>query len=278
MAILTISREYGSGGKEVARVVAEATGYGTINRKQVLEQMRSIGEQWEEKAKYFDENHPDVWERREWSYNGFVALNQSYILDSALKGNVIILGRGGNFLLRKIPFVLSVRTIAPLEKRVQNVMRWLEETNTENARYLIEKADKEMAGAVYVIYGSQWDDPKQYDMVFDTSVQSYDEIAGIIVSELSKKERFNTEENRKILALRALGARIKADLAIDPTLSLSSIDVDPKEDRLVEYGLILKAVVHNQEDAGRIEETARRLAGEVAIECNIQYRWRPRFG
>jgi cytidylate kinase len=278
MAILTIAREYGSGGKEIGRAVAKLMGYRYVDRKQILEEMKKKGRQWEEKAKYYDENHPDIWERYDWSYRGFVALNQSYILNNALEGNVVIMGRGGSFLLKGIAFALRVRTTASLEKKIENVMRWEEEINSENAQYLIEKADSEMAGAVYLIYGSSWDDPTQYDMVFNTSVQTYEQIISIIKDELVRREQFNTEGQRKILNLRALAAKIKAEIATDPTVSISTINVLPKEEALVEYGLLLRGVVHNKDDIKRIEEIATKLAGNVSIECKLQYRWHPRFG
>ncbi|HNS15121.1 MAG TPA: cytidylate kinase-like family protein, partial [Syntrophorhabdaceae bacterium] len=122
MSILTIAREYGSGGKDIGRKVAERTGYEYVDRGRILEDMRKIGTQWEELAKYFDENKPDVWERFKWSFRGYVALIQSHILQYALQDNVVIMGRGGNFLLRDIPYVLRIRTTAPIEKRIENVM------------------------------------------------------------------------------------------------------------------------------------------------------------
>ncbi|MBA4416535.1 MAG: hypothetical protein C0392_01295 [Syntrophus sp. (in: bacteria)] len=276
MSILTISREYGSGGKDIGRAVAERMGYRYIDRKQILEEMKKVGTQWEEKTKYFDENRPNIRERHDWFYRGFVALNQSHILKNALKNNVVIMGRGGSFLLKGIPFALSVRTTAPIEKRIENVMQW-EDINSENARYLIEKADEEMAGAVYVIYGRHWDDPEQYDIVFDTSAKSYEDIAYIICDELMRREQFNTEDNRKILALRALAADIKAQISIDPLLSVSKIDVFPKEEGMTDYGLVLRAVVHNNEDIRIIEEKAKELSLGAPIECTIHYHWQSRF-
>jgi cytidylate kinase len=276
MAILTISREYGSGGKDIGRSIAERIGYKYIDRKQILEEMKKVGAQWEEKTKYFDENRPNVWERHDWFYRGFVALNQSHILNSALQNNVVIMGRGGSFLLKGIPFVLNVRTTAPMDKRIENVMRW-DDVNSENARYLIEKADEEMAGAVYVIYGRRWDDPEQYDMVFDTGVDNHDNIVNTICDELVKREQFNTEASRKVLALRTLAANIRAQISIDPDLSISKIDVLPKEEGMIEYGLVLRGVVHNSEDINRIEEKAMKLAKGVPIECSLLYRWQSRF-
>jgi cytidylate kinase len=277
MAILTIARKYGSGGREIGQSVATQLNYDYIDRGRILDGMRSEGKQWEEKAKYFDENYPDLYERYDWSYRGFVALNQSYFLSYALKDKVVIMGRGGNFLLKGIPFVLRVRVIAPIEKRIEKVME-REGVNSENARWLIEKADHEMSGAIYLIYGRDWDKPEEYEMVFNTGIQSNDEIITAVKKGLLEKEKFNTEKARKILQLRALAAKIKAEIITDPQYSISILDVDPKEEGLVERGLILHGTVHNQSDIKLIEEMAKKLAGDVPIEFELHYRWYSRVG
>jgi cytidylate kinase len=277
MAILTIAREYGSGGKEIGQAVAAAMGYEYVDRKKILADMKRVGLKWEEQAKMFDEVQPSSWDRHKWSFRAFVALNQYHILGYALKENVVIIGRGGNFLLKDIPFALRVRIEGPIEKRIENVMKWQEETNSEYARWLIEKADKDMAGAVYMIYGSQWNDPKQYDMVFNTGVKTNDEITDSIKNELIEKDQFKTEKAEKILELKTLAAKVKAEIAINPELFISSLDVMVKEEGLSQYGLTLRGVVNVYEDIKRIEELAKTLAGGVSIECKIHFRWQSRF-
>jgi len=278
MPILTIAREYGSGGKEIGKNVAGLLNYAYIDRKQILEDMKKVGADWEELTKYLDENQPTAIERYEWSYRGFVALNQSHILHYALHNRVVIMGRGGNFLLKGIPHALRIRTIAPIEKRIENVMRWQEINNSEDARFLIEKADKEMAGAVYLIYGSAWDDPEQYDFVFDTSTQTYDEIMDIIKNELEKRDKLCTEKAIDTLKLKALAAKIRAEIAINPDLSVSTLEVEFKEEGLVEYGLVARGVVHNMDDKKKIEEIVKKLSGDIPVEIGFQYRMYPRIG
>jgi len=277
MAILTIARKYGSGGREIGKAIAHQLNYDYFDRGRILSDMRAEGKQWEERAKYFDENYPDLWERYDWTFRGFVALNQSYFLSYASKDKAVIMGRGGNFLLKGIPFVLRVRIIAPLEKRIEKVME-KEGVNSENARWLIEKADHEMAGAIYLIYGRDWDNPEEYEMVFDTGIQTHDEIITTIKNGLLEKETLNTEKARRILQLRALAAKIKAEIITDPRYSISALDVEPKEEGLIEKGLILRGTTHNQKDIKLIEEIAKKLAEEVPIECELQYRWYSRVG
>jgi len=277
MAILTISRKYGSGGREIGRAVADQLNYEYVDRKKILDDMKGAGKQWEDRAKYFDENYPSIWERYEWSYRGFVALNQSYFLDYALKDKVVIIGRGGNFLLKGVPHTLRIRVIAPMEKRIEKVME-REGVNSQNARWWIEKADHEMAGAIYLIYGRNWDDESEYDMIFDTTLQTGDEIVASVKNALLEKEKYNTGKARRILQLRALAAKIKAKITTNPRFCISVLDVEPKEEGLVEKGLLLRGIVYNQTDIKQIEEIAKEIAGDVAVECGLQFRWFPRLG
>jgi cytidylate kinase len=277
MAILTISREFGSGGRDIGRAVADATGYDYVDRKRILDDMKREGEIWEDKAKQFDENYPDLWERSDWAFKGFVALNQSHFLQYAMKGNVVIIGRGGNFLLKQFPFVLKVRVKAPLEKRIDCVMT-REGINSENAQYLIEKADSEMSKAVYLIYGKDWDDTDEYDMVFDTSKQEQDEIVSILKGALLEKDKHNTPEARQALELRALAEKIKAAILTDPRFLISSFDVDPREEGKAQYGFLVQGLVHKHEDVGQIEGIVRKMAGDMPVEFRVSCRAFPRFG
>ena len=277
MAILTISRQLESGGKDLGQAVAKRLGYEYINRQKIFDAMRTAGSHWEEWARYFDERFPNVWERYDWSYQGFVALNQNYLLQYALKNRVVLMARDGHFLLKGIPYALRVRTEAPLEFRIERVIQQ-DEMSREMARWMLEKVDDEMARAVYLVYGKHWDDREEFDQVFDLSAQPLDEVVDTVQAALLEKDHSFTEEAEKVLQLRALAAKIMAEITIDPTFSLSKLDVKPKEEGLIEYGLRLNGIVYNREDIQRIKDAAQKLAGSVPIECEIQSRWSPRMG
>ena len=277
MAILTISRRYGSGGRDIGHAVADLLHYEYVDRKRILDDIGKAGQQWGEFAKQYDENQPSVYERYKWSFRGFVALNQSQILDYALLNNMVIMGRGGSFLLKSIPFAFRIHIKASINDRIDRLMK-REGINSENARWLIEKVDREMAGAVYLIYGSAWDDPKQYDSVFDTSTQSSEEITTTLKDELLKRASAKTEKTQPVLHLRALAAKVKARIAIEPTFPISALDVRPKEEGLIQYGIIVRGVVYNKSAMALIQEAARKICGEVPVEFELQYRWHPRLG
>lgn len=276
MAILTISRQFGCGAEEIGAAIAKELGYEYVDRQKILDDMKQAGGQWEEKTKYFDENTPSVLERHDWSFRGFVALNQCIILSHAMKNNQVIIGRGANFLLKGVKHQLGIRIEAPMESRIEKVISRYS-VNKENAEWLIDKADREMAGAVYTLYGRDWNDPREFSLFFDTSQTSADEIKQIIKAALLERDKLYSEESKNVIALRLRAAEVKAGIATDPSFDTFLLSVAPKEEGLLQYGLILRAVISNQNDISRIKEVAKKLAGDMPIDCEVRTRMQPRF-
>ena len=114
--------------------------------------------------------------------------------------------------------------------------------------------------------------------MFDTSTQNAGEIVTAVKDELLKRASALTEKARQVLQLRALAAKVRARIAIEPTFPISALDVRPKEEGLIQYGLIVRGVVYNKSAMGPIQEAAKKICGEVPVEFELQYRWHPRLG
>src|SRR6056297_2729173 len=101
MAIITISREMGSGGIPIAHKAAEKLGYTLIDGEMILKVAESYGLSPEalEKA---DEKPPAFVEKQDHEVEADLHQIELIILEYALKGNVIIYGRGGQDLLQEI--------------------------------------------------------------------------------------------------------------------------------------------------------------------------------
>jgi hypothetical protein len=266
MAILTISRGFGNGGREIGQAVAKVLNYEYINKEQLLDDLRAAGKEWEKYGKDLDEHCPTIWEKYDWSFRGSTALLQSLILNYALKDRVAIMGRGGNFLLKDIPYALRVRVVAPIEARVERIMK-RESVDRDTAHWLAEKTDNERACLVHFIYGKKWDDPAEYDMVFDTGIQTVGEITNILKDALTTREKLQTEEARKTLKMMAIAAAVKAGILTDSSFFIPTLDVyyDGKS-------LILRGVTHNPKEHKRIEDKAIKLAGDIPVRCELHYR------
>jgi len=266
MAILTISREFGSGGREIGQDIAKLLNYEYINKERLLDDIHAAGKEWETYGKHLDEHCPTVWEKYDWSFRGFNALLQSHILHYALNDKVVIMGRGGNFLLKDIPYALRVRITAPIEQRVERIMK-RESVDRDTAKWLTERTDNERSCLIHSIYGKKWDDPAEYDMVFDTGIQTVGEITNIVKDALLAKEKLNTAEAKNILGMKTVAAEIKAGILTEPGFFVPTLDVyyDGKN-------LILRGVIHNPKEHKKIEDKAKEIAGDIPIKCELHYR------
>jgi cytidylate kinase len=266
MAILTISRQQGSIDKDITQEMARLWKYEYIDRGKILEEVSAQGPQWGEFGKEFDEHYPNVWERYDRSYMGFVILSQSIILNYALKDDVIIVGRGGNFLLKEVPYALSVRIVAPLEQRLEAITR-RENLSKKAAELLLKKVDKDMSRSVQRIYGQNIDDPSAYDLFFDVGVLPVNDVMAAIGSALLVKDSLKTEDAVKALQMKALARKVRAGIVTNPKLYIPVFDVLPGKDQLLVTG-----IVHNPEERKKVEDAVKDLAGAVPVEFSLHYR------
>lgn len=267
MSILTVSREYGSGGTAIGKKVAGAMGYDYVDRDRILEDLKTAGPKWEEWAKELDEHCPTVWERNDWSFRGFAALVQAEVLGHASKGRTVLMGRGANFLVEGIASAYRIRVVAPLERRVEKLMASQDGMSQETARWLVEKTDSERACFIHSIYGKRWDEPAGYDAVFEVRTDEAEDVVQAVVGALTEREKRNTDDVRKALGLRAAAARVKAGIATNPRFFFPILEV------VVENGtLVLRGVAHSPKERRAVEDEARRLAGDLPLRCELHYR------
>lgn len=266
MAILTVSREFGSGGREIAHAVADAMNYEYVDKETFLNDIRQIGHKWEEWAKDLDEHHPSVWEKYDWSFRGFGALIQSTILNYAAKDRAVIMGRGGNILLEGVPFSLRICVVAPLAARIERIIK-RESVDRGTAHWVAEKMGRERSGFIHCLYGKRWEDRAGYDKVVDTGAKSIEEIVASVTRLLLERDCLGTEDVRRDLEMRSAAAKIKAGLATNPAIFIPTLSVVWDGRRIV-----LQGVVHNPREHRRIEEAARKLAGDFPLKCELHYR------
>ena len=98
--------------------MAERLSYRYVDKERLFQDLEKAGQRWARVAREVDEVCPTVWERHDWQYRGYVAQVEALILDYAAGDRVVIIGRGGSFLLQGVPFCLRVRLVAPLEVRL----------------------------------------------------------------------------------------------------------------------------------------------------------------
>lgn len=267
MAILTISREYGAGGREIGRRVARRLHYDYADKERLFRDLDQQGRRWGEVARQLDEVCPTFWERHDWQYRGYIALMESFIFELAARDNVVIIGRGGFWLLRDVPFCLKVRLVAPPEVRLERIM--LQESLDQHAaRQLLRRVDEDRACYLKANYDKAWEVESNYDLVLNTGALSYDQAVEILCRALAEKDGLATPEAKARLADLALAYRLKARLATEARILLPTLEVSVAEDG----ALVVAGVIHTPKEQELVKEIARVTAGAKPVRFELRHR------
>jgi CMP/dCMP kinase len=220
MAVITISRAFGSGGDEIARSLCQELGYQLFDKALVVQAAKEAG---------FAEG--DIIDLSEDSYKfrgalerllsrtpvipymgvwpddlaALYALEGSFmreedslhIVQDAVRmahdmGNIVIVGRGGQVILKEHPDTLHIRVEAPMRSRIQRIIQRRIELGTE---IIEQKEQKQEEWALNIIrgrdqasedylkrfYKEDWSNPLLYHLVINTGKVSIQQAVCMII-------------------------------------------------------------------------------------------------
>ncbi len=169
MSVITISRQLGSEGAEIARQVAASLNYAFVDKQTTDTIFRQYG------LTRFDDLYnsvPNWLDLLNADNLMLVAMANEIIEAVAQRGNVVILGRAGFAVLAGYADVLNVRIQAPVGDRVQRVMEREGLADVEVAAERVKQDDEVHDKYIQRFYNKQWDDLANFDLVVDTGALS----------------------------------------------------------------------------------------------------------
>lgn len=163
--VITISRQLGSGGDEIAAELAARLSWRCLSR-QIIEQAARSSGSGEAALAELDELgflglRPSPAVRR-----AYIEAVEAIIHREAKAGDVIIVGRGGQVVLQHLPQVFHVKIIAPPEYRVNRLMK-NEGISEDAAVNRIVASDRTRSEYLRQEFGVDWLDPMLYDLVIN---------------------------------------------------------------------------------------------------------------
>ena len=210
MTVITISRQFGSGGRKIAAQVCELLGYRYFDKELIAQVATEAGLLTDEAVDFSEENYKGkrfidrllfpgpynvaeipTWRRDETGTkrlsvqsldeSRFLNLIRGVILTAYDHGNVVIVGRGGQAVLAQLPQVLHVRIEAPLENRILRIQTQ-EKLDPAEARALMVERDRTVAKYLGDMFKVRPDDTRWYHLVINTGKWSLQAAAQIIVN------------------------------------------------------------------------------------------------
>jgi cytidylate kinase len=211
MAIITVSREMGTGAYAIAKELAKRLKYTLVDRLKLEELAPSYG-LTPEMLERVDEKPPSYRTAEDRLQAAHLATMELILLDCAKKGNVILYGRGGQDLIKGLENVLKIRFVAPFEERVERFAEreWID---PELARELIRKSDHQLGGFIHFYFYRDWNDPLAYDLIFNTTRLPQHAIVDSIMAAV-KDPRLKEAEAESMARLDdyILAKRVEAEL------------------------------------------------------------------
>ena len=115
-------------------------------------------------------------------------ITQHVIEEAARAGNVVIVGRGGAYILAKFPGALHLFLRAAEAARVKTVMARFSIASEDEARRRIKQADENWTSYIKQVYGHDRNHPAHYDMVLDTGRLGYDATVDAVLAALKGRK------------------------------------------------------------------------------------------
>lgn len=208
MPVITISRQYGSGGKEIAMRICEILGYSYFDKTLMARVASEVGLSENEIVDFSEDNYKmrSLFERLfgrrrrsdAWGAESGAAL-QVELLDDAQSvnlvkdtviaahrhDNIVIVGRGGQAILQHEPGVLHVRITAPLGARTMRVKE-REYLDLDDATALVKSKDQNAAAYLQHFFDIDWDNPLLYHLSINTGKWEVEDATDIIINALSR--------------------------------------------------------------------------------------------
>ena len=195
--VVSISREYGSGGRQIAMALADELGIKCYDKELLARAAKDSG-----MAEEIFHNHDEkptnsflyslVMDTYSMGYStsSFIdmPLSQKVFMaqyDSirklASEENCIIVGRCADYALKDNPGLISIFIKADMDAKIRRIMR-LYDYKENKAKELITKTDKKRSSYYNYYSNKKWGDARNYDLCVDSSILGIDSTVKLLKS------------------------------------------------------------------------------------------------
>jgi cytidylate kinase len=252
LPVVAMTREMGSLGSPIAQEVARRLGYAFL-RNDILRNAAREYRVHEASLVGAVEESPGLLERLRPPRFRYRAYLEAAVLDAALRDRVVLVGRWSTLFLRGISHAVRVRVCAPLDVRTRRVME-RHTLDHEAASARVISYDDGVRARMRQMFAVDWTDPLLYDLVINTGTMSVSTAVGQVLGLVAAPEFEATPASRRLLADRALAARIRAILKATPSSAHVELDVQAMGGHVRLAGVV---------GSERARDAALKVAGEV---------------
>jgi len=264
MAIVTISFAMGAGGPEIGSTLAGRLGYRYVDHELISEAAHRYG-LVEDRLAHLSDAKPSLFERFDIETRRYITVIQSVLFEFAAADNVVLMGRGGQWLLRGIPHVLRVRVTAPFEARVKRLTERLsaqtgDQVTSRSVTQMVRRDDDQRLGRMRYLYEADLRDPALYDLVLSTERLTTEAAVQVLAALAGRPELAPSPAARQLVADRTLASRVQVALVTHPDTRKYRIEVEAQEGVVtLESATALDAALGVAREVPGVREVRARL-------------------
>ncbi len=179
--IISISREHGTGGKAIARQVAQKLGLEFFDKEEIK---KFAIENSLIESTYNDEELYKYYLSLDAEKDSMIKQAET-IKMIASKNDCVIVGRCADYILKDNPNLIKVFLYAPREYRINKIKEMYNDTYKDAEKYVV-KSDKSRASYYEIIANKKWGAKENYDICLDCSIGN-DKVVNIICDFIKEK-------------------------------------------------------------------------------------------
>jgi cytidylate kinase len=264
MAVVAVAAQIGSRGLELGKLVAEQLHYPLVSLADITAEAAREYQCTAEQINLVDERQPGWWERLTTDSARIGVYFRAVIMKQIGLCNVVVVGRSIPFMLPpETRHGLRVRTIAPFNSRVREVMRE-EKLETAAAERRVRHYDQEVRARIQHSLGVDLEDHSRYDLIVNTAARPLSWFASVIIELANAIEREADPASKQALKDACLSAQVRAALFAHPKMGHAPIDVESRAGVVV---LKSAALVPPWDELAT--SIVRRVTGVVQVELQI---------
>ncbi|MDY0039466.1 MAG: cytidylate kinase-like family protein, partial [Desulforhabdus sp.] len=196
MAVITISREPGVGGEEIAARLAGKLGFLLVDKAHLTRLWREINLEDEELSSV-DERVPTDEQALGGEVEAYARLLPDLLAQLAEEHDLVIIGRASQALFRDRPGTLHVRIIGTRDFRVRQLQD-KEGLSPRRARRQIRELEQQRSRYIRYLYRLNWADITLYDLIIRMDRLSIDQALKLIMAAAAEM-RLQTVPRRRIV-------------------------------------------------------------------------------
>ena len=200
---ITIGRQFGSGGRELGKILAKRLGIDYYDKELLVESAKLAGvnpEFFEKKDERFPTFLNGIFSfsmgmapmayytgASSISDDGLYKALSEFLLSTIEKKSFVVVGRSADYILRHHPRCVNIFVHAPMEACVDRITQRADCKDRAKARALAEKTNRLRAEYYNFYTDKTWGHASAYHLTIDSSSMPMEEIADVVIAYLNKK-------------------------------------------------------------------------------------------